>query len=61
MDSRGPFGFRGSLQNMLIAVSDKTTALMESTASGTETKRKMYLPLNVSLTRVVLFVLFLEK
>lgn len=61
MDSRGPFGFRGSLQDRSIVVSDKTTALMESTASGTETKRKMYLLLNIDQTRGFLFVLFLEK
>lgn len=44
MDSRGPFGFRGSLQDMLMVVSDKTNVLIVSTASGTETERKINLP-----------------
>lgn len=43
MDSRGPFGFRGSLQDMLMVVSDKTNVLIVSTASGTETERKINL------------------
>lgn len=44
MDSRGPFGFRGSLQDMLMVVSDKTDVLIVSTASGTEKERKNNLP-----------------
>lgn len=60
MDSRGPFGFKGSLQDMLMVVSDKTTVLMESTASGTETERKINLLLGADLTSV-LFVCFIFR
>lgn len=45
MDSRGPFGFRGSLQDRLMAVSDKTNVLIVPTASGTETERKKIISL----------------
>lgn len=44
---------------MLMVVSDKTTVLMESTASGTETERKIHL-LSTGITRG-LFVVFIEK
>lgn len=44
---------------MLMVVSDKTTVLMESTASGTETERKFHL-LSTGITRG-LFVVFIEK
>lgn len=58
MESRGPFGFKGSLQDMLMVVSDKTTVLMESTASGTETERKISLLLGTDLTRGLFVCLF---
>jgi len=55
MDSRGPFGSRGSLQDMLIVVSDKTTVLMESTPSGTGREIKI----NLLLVWISLFCSFL--
>lgn len=61
MDSRGPFGFKGSLQDMLMVVSDKTTVLMESTASGTEIERKINVLLGTDLTRGFFVSLFLEE
>lgn len=58
MDSRGPFGFKGSLQGMLMVVSDKTTVLMESTPSGNGTERKINLLFGTDLTRGLFGFLF---